>query len=67
MFEGGIAAKWLAMLKEIAPVLKRAAMIVDPNVTPVDYFFRPADAVAASLGVEVTQAWCATLARSRAS
>jgi putative tryptophan/tyrosine transport system substrate-binding protein len=42
------------MLKEIAPVLKRAAMIVDPNVTPVDYFFRPADAVAASLGVEVT-------------
>jgi putative ABC transport system substrate-binding protein len=53
LFEGGIAAKWLAMLKEIAPGLKRAAMIVDPNVTPVDYFFRPADAVAAALGVEV--------------
>jgi hypothetical protein len=31
LYEGGITAKWLAMLKEIAPYLKRAALIANPS------------------------------------
>ena len=43
------------MLKEISPALSRASLIGDPNVTPLPYFFGPAGAVAASLGVELRQ------------
>ena len=32
--EEGIAGKWLAMLKEIAPNLARAALIANPKTTP---------------------------------
>jgi putative ABC transport system substrate-binding protein len=55
LFESGIAAKWLTMLKEISPGLTRAWMIGDPSVTPLPYFFGPAEAVAASLRVELRQ------------
>ena len=32
-YESGIAGKWLAMLKEIAPRLKRAALLANPKTT----------------------------------
>lgn len=53
LFEGSVAAKWLAMLKEVSPGLKRAALLIDPRTSPYDYFLRPAEAAAASLGVEM--------------
>jgi putative ABC transport system substrate-binding protein len=53
LFEGGIAGKWLAMLKEVSPRLKRATLIIDPQTTPFDYFFRPAEAAAPSLAIEL--------------
>jgi putative tryptophan/tyrosine transport system substrate-binding protein len=37
-YEAGIAGKWLSMLKEIAPQLKRVALIANPKVTAYDYF-----------------------------
>jgi putative tryptophan/tyrosine transport system substrate-binding protein len=36
LYEEGIAGKWLAMLKEIAPGLSRAALIANPKRTPYD-------------------------------
>src|SRR4029079_3629134 len=51
--EDSIAGKWLSMLKEASPSLKRAALLLDPTTTPHDYFFRPMEAVASSLGVSL--------------
>jgi putative ABC transport system substrate-binding protein len=56
LFDGSLAGKWLSMLKEISPGLKRAALMIDPKTTPYDYFFRPAEVVAPSLGVEIVPA-----------
>jgi putative ABC transport system substrate-binding protein len=36
LYEEGITGKWLAMLKEIAPGLSRAALIANPKRTPYD-------------------------------
>jgi putative ABC transport system substrate-binding protein len=52
LYEEGITGKWLAMLKEIAPHLSRAALIADPT-TPFDYFVRSAVSAAPSLAIEV--------------
>jgi putative ABC transport system substrate-binding protein len=53
LYEAGIAGKWLAMLKEIAPGLERAALVANPRTTAYDYFVRNAKAAAASLGIEL--------------
>jgi putative ABC transport system substrate-binding protein len=55
LFEAGIAGKWLGMLKEISPRLRRAALMADPRVTPYDYFFQLAEAAAPSLAIELVQ------------
>jgi putative ABC transport system substrate-binding protein len=52
LYEQGIVGKWLAMLKEIAPQLVRAAMLANPKTLPFDYFVRSAKATAPSLGIE---------------
>ena len=52
-YEPGIAGKWLAMLKEIAPRLTRAALVANPKTTAYDYFLRNAKAAAISLDIEV--------------
>jgi putative ABC transport system substrate-binding protein len=52
-YEPGITGKWLAMLKEIAPHLTRAALVANPKTTAYDYFLRNAKAAAVSLDVEV--------------
>jgi putative ABC transport system substrate-binding protein len=53
LYEEGITGKWLAMLKEIAPGLSRAALIANPKRTPYDYFVRSAKSVAPSLAIEL--------------
>jgi putative ABC transport system substrate-binding protein len=52
-YEPGIAGKWLAMLKEIAPRLKRAALLANPKTTAYDYFLQNAKTAAVSLDIEV--------------
>ena len=53
LYEEGIAGKWLAMLKEIAPGLSHAALIANPKRAPYDYFVRSAKSVAPSLAIEL--------------
>jgi putative ABC transport system substrate-binding protein len=53
LYDAGLSGKWLAMLKEISPRLKHAVLMIDPKTTPLDYFYRPAEAVAPSLAVEI--------------
>ena len=52
-YEPGIAGKWLAMLKEVAPNLARVALLADPKGTAYEYFLRNATAAASSLGIEI--------------
>jgi putative tryptophan/tyrosine transport system substrate-binding protein len=51
--EASIAGKWLAMLKEIAPGLKRATLMANPKTSGFDYFLRIAEAAAPSLAIEI--------------
>jgi putative ABC transport system substrate-binding protein len=53
LYEEGIVGKWLALLKEIAPSITRAAVMADPKKTPYDYFLRSAKSAAALLGIEI--------------
>jgi putative ABC transport system substrate-binding protein len=52
-YEPGIAGKWLAMLKEVAPNLARVALLANPKGTAYEYFLRNARAAASSLGIEI--------------
>ena len=51
-YEASIAGKWLAMLKEIAPRLARAALVMNP-IGSYDYFRQSAEALAPSLKIEL--------------
>jgi putative ABC transport system substrate-binding protein len=51
-YEAGVTGKWLAMLKEIAPGLRRAALMGNPKNSPLDYFLGAAQVVAPSLAIE---------------
>jgi putative ABC transport system substrate-binding protein len=53
LYEEGITGKWLAMLKEIAPRLARAALIANPKTTPFDYYVRSAKVAAPSVAIDV--------------
>jgi putative ABC transport system substrate-binding protein len=53
-FEPGIGAKWLELLKELAPRLTRAAVIRDPAITAGIGQWSAIQAIAPSLRVEVT-------------
>jgi len=56
-YEYSVTGKWLAMLKEIAPSLVRAALMANPKTaTYYDYFLRAAEAVAPSVGIELVPA-----------
>ena len=55
-FEPAIGGKWLEVLREIAPRVRRAAVILNPNVTANVAFLHTAETAAASLGVTVTAA-----------
>jgi putative ABC transport system substrate-binding protein len=52
-YEAGIAGKWLAMLKEIAPRIARAALVFNPKTTANNYFLGAAESAAASLAIEL--------------
>ena len=53
-FEYGIGGKWLELLKEIAPGVTRAAVLRDPAIASGIGQFGAIQAVAPSLGVEVS-------------
>jgi ABC-type uncharacterized transport system substrate-binding protein len=52
-YEPGIVGKWLAMLKEIAPTVVRAAMVGDPKSLVYSYFVRTSQAAGRSLAIEL--------------
>src|SRR5215510_1225242 len=52
-FEYVIAGKWLELVKEIAPGLKRVAVLRDPGIAPGIGQFAVLQAVAPSIGVEL--------------
>src|SRR5215470_14233423 len=54
LFEYGTSGKWLELLKQIAPAMTRAAVIRDPSITSGTAQFAAIQAVAPSLGVELT-------------
>src|SRR5215469_15250292 len=53
-FEYGISGKWLELLKQIAPGVTRAAILRDPAISAGIGQFGAIQAVAPSLGVEVS-------------
>jgi ABC-type uncharacterized transport system substrate-binding protein len=53
-YEYGIGGKWLELLKEVAPGVRRAAVIRDPAVAVGLGHFSAIQAIAPSLGLEVT-------------
>lgn len=53
LFEAGIAGKWLAMLKELAPHVVRAAVIGNPKTTAIDYFLKASEDAARQLAIEL--------------
>jgi putative tryptophan/tyrosine transport system substrate-binding protein len=55
--EGSMSGKWLELLKEIAPRVKRVAFLFNPvTATYAHYFLSPFKAAAASVGVEAIAA-----------
>ena len=53
LYEASITGNWLAMLKEIAPNLVRAAFVANPKTaTYYDYYLQAAKTAALSVGVE---------------
>jgi putative ABC transport system substrate-binding protein len=54
LFEYGISGKWLELLKEIAPGLKRAAVLRDPAIAAGTGQFGAIQSVAPSFGVELS-------------
>jgi putative ABC transport system substrate-binding protein len=56
-FEGPLMAKWLQLLKEIAPAVTRVAIIFNPETAPHAKLFNPAiEAAAPSFGITVMPA-----------
>jgi ABC-type uncharacterized transport system substrate-binding protein len=53
-FEYGIGGKWLELLKEIAPTIKRVGVIRDPTNTAGPGQFGAIQSVAPSLGIEIS-------------
>ena len=54
IFEYGMSGKWLELLKELVPRLTRVAVLRDPSRAPGIGQFAAIQAVAPSLGVELT-------------
>ena len=55
-FEPAIGGKWLAFLKQIAPDLRRVAVVHVPEIIPNVAFLHVVEAAAPSLGLSVTAA-----------
>jgi putative ABC transport system substrate-binding protein len=55
-FETAIGGKWLQVLKEIAPGVRRAAFVHSPDISAHVAFMHTAEAASAALGMTVTPA-----------
>jgi ABC-type uncharacterized transport system substrate-binding protein len=53
LYEGSVAGKWLAMLKEIDPRVTRAAFIINPKTSSFPLLARETENMAQSLGIEL--------------
>jgi putative ABC transport system substrate-binding protein len=53
-FEPSLGAKWLEILREIAPAVSRVALLFNPQTSPGggSYYSRPIEAAAAALGMQ---------------
>jgi putative tryptophan/tyrosine transport system substrate-binding protein len=54
--EASMGGKWLELLAEIAPGLKRAAIMFNPDTAPASLFFAPLETAARALKVVVSKA-----------
>ena len=61
-FEPAIAGKWLEMLTQVAPEVRRAAVVHHPNIAANTAFVRAAESASSTLGVTVTGAGVRNLA-----
>jgi putative ABC transport system substrate-binding protein len=52
LFDSSVAGKWLAMLKEVSPSLKRVVVLANPKISYA-YWLKAAQAAAPSLGIEI--------------
>lgn len=52
LYEPSVAGKWLAMLKEIFPRIRRVVVVANPRVT-LAYWLRAAQTAASSFGIEI--------------
>ena len=66
VMEPAITGKWLELLKEIAPRVRRAALLFNPATAPyADIYVKPFKAVAGSLGLDAIAApVCPSILRS---
>ena len=55
-FEPAIAAKWLDVLKQLAPSVRRVAVLHDPGIAANTAFVRTAEAASGTFGVTITAA-----------
>ena len=55
-FEPAIAAKWLDVLKQVAPSVRRVAVLHDPGIAANTAFVRTAEAASETIGVTVMAA-----------
>src|SRR5215470_8136738 len=53
LYESSVAGKWVAMLKEIAPRVTRAAFIINPKTSSFAHFAHEAESMAQSLAIEL--------------
>jgi putative tryptophan/tyrosine transport system substrate-binding protein len=51
LFDATLGGKWLELLKEIAPGIKRAAIMLNPDTAPVSIYLPPLEMAARSLKV----------------
>ena len=52
-FEPSIAGKWVSMLKEVTPQIKRAAFVANPEIKTYDFYLNASQSPATSLGIEL--------------
>jgi putative tryptophan/tyrosine transport system substrate-binding protein len=55
-FEPAIGGKWLELLKQVAPSVRRAAIVHDPRIAANVSYIRAAESASSSLGIAVTSA-----------
>ncbi|HLJ52561.1 MAG TPA: ABC transporter substrate-binding protein [Rhizomicrobium sp.] len=54
LYDGSVAGKWLAMLKEIDPRVTRATFVINPKTSSFPLLVHETETMAKSLGIELT-------------